>query len=122
MKIPTPKKPVGTTHFVLFCIAIWEYLFNGNFPFIDTDTVKVERGPNGYAFKASPPGSPGQGGATKSDYAGLYVPGQTYNALQWVDIQTGVIAGAWISTADNNTNRPETGINWVQFSYLPEFF
>lgn len=64
MKIAVPNKPSGTSHFILFCIAVWEYLFNGNFPFIDSDTVKVERGPNGYSFRANPPGAAGGKGKT----------------------------------------------------------
>lgn len=122
MKIAIPKKPVGTSHFILFCQAAWEYLFNGGFPFIDTDTVKVDRGPNGYAFRASLPSAGGKGGTTTSDYKGVYVQGQTYNALEWVVVQDGPKRGAFISTADGNTNDPATGIDWVQFSSLNQWF
>ena len=117
-----PDKPSGTSRFLLFCIAVWEYLFNGKFPFIDTDTVKVERGPNGYAFKASLPTAGGKAGSVKSDYAGIYVPGQSYDALQTVVVQGGNANGEYISTANGNTNAPITGINWVQLSALPQWF
>lgn len=64
----------------------------------------------------------GSGGGGNADFAGLYVPGQTYNAFQSVLIQTGPAAGQWISTADNNTNHPATGINWLQLSSLTQWF
>lgn len=59
---------------------------------------------------------------SQSDFQGVYVPGQTYNALDWVVVQNGTAAGSYISTADNNTNAPITGINWIQFSWLPQWF
>lgn len=68
MPVFRPNKPASRlgphSHFLQFCIAIWEYLFNGGFPFIDTDTVKVTRGPGGYAFQAFPPSAGGGKGKT----------------------------------------------------------
>lgn len=116
-----PRKPSGNSPFHRFSVAVWDYLFGGKFPLIDTDSVKWDRSPLGYAARATLPSAGGKGSA-KSDYAGLYVPGQIYDALQWVVVQSGAAAGAYISTADNNANAPITGINWVQFSALPQWF
>lgn len=121
MKVILAKKPVGTSNFHLFLIAVWEYLFNGQFPFVDTDTVKWNRGPTGYAASAAPPGAGGNGTAAKSNFRGIYVPA-SYNTFDEVVLQGGPVAGEYISTADGNTNAPTTGINWIQVSSLTQWF
>ena len=90
--------------------------------FVDTPQLKFNKTPKGYVpVLRIPPGS-APATQSESDYAGIYVSGQTYDAMQWVVVQTGVAAGAYISTADGNKNNPITGINWVQFSALPQWF
>jgi len=59
----------------VFCISIWEYLFNGKFPFVDTETVKVERGPNGYGFRAFPPSAGGKSSPTPNSYKLMIITG-----------------------------------------------
>lgn len=84
---------------------------------------RIEPGSDGFRAHKNFQTSGGVSSKTPdANYKGLYVPGQTYNALEWVVVQAGVAAGAYISTADSNSNSPVTGINWVQFSALPQWF
>lgn len=46
----------------------------------------------------------------------LEAPSSPYMTGDMVVIQSGVSAGTYISTGDNNTNAPDTGINWVQIA------
>lgn len=107
---------------MLFCVAVWEYLWGGKFPFNDSDTVKVERSQSGYYFHAAAPGAAGKSSPTQSDFAGVYVNGATYNLDEWVVVQAGPVYGAYISTMDGNTNAPWTGLGWINFSSLNQWF
>lgn len=62
------------------------------------------------------------GSSSDEDYAGIYVPGQSYDTDEWVVVQNGAANGGFVSTMDGNTNDPATGIGWVQFSYSPQWF
>ena len=90
--------------------------------FVDTPTQKFNKTPQGYVPVQQIRKTKGGGPTGQSDYAGVHVPGQSYDALQWVVVQGGNANGAYISTADKNTNAPITGINWVQLSALPQWF
>lgn len=46
----------------------------------------------------------------------LEAPSSPYMIGDMVIIQSGVSAGTYISSDDNNTNAPDTGINWVQIA------
>ncbi len=69
-----------------------------------------------------PAGGTGGTGTATNGYQGVYVAGQSYNAFEWVVVQAGPGQGAYISLVDANTNSPLTGINWVQFSSLNQWF
>lgn len=63
----------------------------------------------------------GSGGEGK-DFQGVYVPGEAYNTDDEVVIQAGGGEGTYVSVADNNTNDPRTGINWIQIGWNPQWF
>jgi hypothetical protein len=63
----------------------------------------------------------GAGGGGSSNFQGVYTAG-TYNSLDEVLIQTGPNAGEYICLADGNTISPAVGTNWLQVSYLPQWF
>lgn len=121
---PKPSVSSGQhSGFHMFCEAVWDAIFGGRFPFVDTDTVKVSRSPSGYAFNAVVIGGGGTGGGQESDFAGVYVPGQIYNSFQTVVVQgNGLGSGEYISLVDGNVNSPLTGVNWIQLSALTQWF
>jgi hypothetical protein len=57
----------------------------------------------------------------KTNFQGVYTPG-TYNAMDEVVIQSGARQGEYVCLADNNTNAPTTGIDWIQVSSLNQWF
>ena len=68
MSIYRPRKPSNgkgaPSQFLMFCISVWEMLFNGKFPFQDTNTIKWKCGAAGYSAQWVNPGSSsgGKGG------------------------------------------------------------
>lgn len=58
--IKPPQSSGRFSQFHAFLGAIWEMLWNGGFPFVDTDTVKWDRSPTGYAAKVQAPGAAGK--------------------------------------------------------------
>jgi len=124
---PAPPRPVGSgsgpdSPALIYMQRIWDIHWDPKTSiFIDTPQIKFSKTPKGYLPILRIPKSTSKGGS-KSDYAGIYVKGQQYDALEWVVVQNGNASGAFISTADKNTNDPITGINWVQFSALPQWF
>ena len=124
MNLYRPRKPVGTSQFMLFCIAVWEMLWNGKFPFRNTDTVKVERGPGGYAFHAAQPAAAGgkSGGGSMNNFVGEYDPGRTYSAEQIVIISMGANAGTYvyINATPSSGHAPYAGGGfWMQLPMGP---
>lgn len=123
---PPPPRPTagpfGTTPAVIYMQRVWDINWDPKVSlFVETPLLKFDKTPKGYVPVLRIPKSTG-GNSLQSDYAGVYVHGQSYDALQWVVVQSGNASGAFISTADKNTNDPITGINWVQFSALPQWF
>jgi hypothetical protein len=86
----------------------------------DSETVKVQKTTRGLRLTAKIPPSTA-GGSADENFKGVYTAG-AYNSEEWVVIQAGPGQGAYISTADGNTNDPRTGINWIQFSSLNQWF
>ena len=109
-----PRKPVGTSQFMLFSIAVWDYLFGGKFPFIDTDTVKWDRGPNGYAARAAQPAAGGGGSSPTLQITGEWDPGRTYKTQEVAIISMGSNAGTYvyINQAASSGNAPYAGGGW----------
>jgi hypothetical protein len=71
------------------------------------------------AKKINPPSvvaKPGSPGLTGLIPRGLYIDGNNYSTNEMVIIQSGVAAGTYYSTIDNNINNPITGIGWLQIS------
>ena len=118
-----PQRPEGNTAEASFMKWVWDCCAR---------RLRIRSVPNQYdvsyddlkgvmlGIKIRPGGA--KSSPVQSDYAGVYVPGQSYDALEWVVVQSGTAAGAYISTADGNSNAPITGINWVQCSALPQWF
>lgn len=108
---------------VIYMQRVWDIHWDPKVSiFVDTPQLKFNKTPKGYVPVLRIPNASAPASPIKSDYAGIYVPGQTYDALEWVDVQSGTAAGAYICTKDGNTNAPITGIDWVQFSALPQWF
>ena len=123
MSIYRPRKPSNgkgaPSQFLMFCISVWEMLFNGKFPFQDTNTIKWKCGAAGYSAQWVNPGSSsgGKGGGVGGgwNYRGAFVAG-TYNTNDVVQLGTGTSAGMYLSLINGNTNAPDSGIGWVQIS------
>ena len=125
MSIYRPRKPSNgkgaPSQFLMFCISVWEMLFNGKFPFQDTNTIKWKCGAAGYSAQWVNPGSSsggnggGVGGGGGWNYRGAFVAG-TYNTNDVVQLGTGTSAGMYLSLINGNTNAPDSGIGWVQIS------
>jgi hypothetical protein len=67
-----PTKPPQSSgrfsQFHFFMGAIWDMLWGGKFPLIDTDTVRWSRGPAGYAAHAAAPTAGGKGKTIDANY------------------------------------------------------
>ncbi len=117
MKIYTPRKPVGNSQFMLFCISVWDMLWNGKFPFIDTDSVKWKRSQTGYAAYAALPGTGGSGQGVSANFTGEWDPARIYSAPQIAIISLGSNAGTYvyINAVASLGNAPYAGGGfWVQ--------
>jgi len=111
-----PRKPTGSTDFMVFCIAVWESLWGGKFPFIDSDTVRWNRGPNGYsAIAAATRGA----GSAALQITGEWDPGRTYSTGQVAIISLGSNAGTYvyISAGASSGHAPYAGGGY--WSQLP---
>src|ERR1017187_8327346 len=88
-----PRRPSGTSQFMLFCIAVWDYLFGGKFPFIDTDTVKWDRSSNGYAARAAQPAAGGRTSNANGHIRGEYISTEDYLTDDEVSVASGANSG-----------------------------
>ena len=82
MNIYRPRKPTGTSRKMLFFTAVWEFLWGGKFPFIDTDTVKWDRGGSGYAANVKAARG-GAGGSSVAMYRLKSVQGDYITVRTW---------------------------------------
>ena len=73
-----PRKPVGTSAAWMFFKAVWDMLWGGKFPFIDTDSVKWDRSESGYAARAALPSATGK--SAQFQITGEWDPARTYSA------------------------------------------
>lgn len=100
---------------MLFCIGVWDILWGGKFPFVDTETVKWKRGPNGYAASAKATG--GGGGLVDGHIRGEWNPDMVTSQDDIVTVSSGVNAGsyAYISETPTAGNDPTVGGGfWLQ--------
>lgn len=85
-----PPKPSGDSPFMVFCRAVWDALFNGKFPFKNTETVKWNW--EGGQWKAEvkvPPVSSGISGMFWNDPIELPVaPYPAFKKGAWIHIQS----------------------------------
>lgn len=87
-----PPRPTGTSRFHLFMQAVHDRLFGGKFPFIDTDSVKWERGASGYSARASLPSAGGKAApAVPAEIAAFVITN-----LNGKDFFTGQKIGQWV--------------------------
>ena len=49
-----PKRPAGDNEESRYMQAIWDCVFGGKFPFVQTDKVSVASGPSGYRIEITP--------------------------------------------------------------------
>jgi hypothetical protein len=120
---PRKPSPPGTpSNFYIFCGAVWELLFNGKFPFQDSDTIKWNRGPDGYSARATPPSAPGGAKGIGLLFCGEWDPVRTYSAGNMVVITAGSNQGTYVYINDSPTsgNAPYAGGGfWVQLPIGP---
>lgn len=119
LKEAPPTKPVGTSPFWFFMRGVWEYLWGGKFPFKNSPTIEFEWvGGNWFANAINIKGGTSTTVTTSDWYRGLWTatPETPYMALQVVQFGAGTSSGMYISTMDNNTNQPDTGVGWTQIS------
>jgi hypothetical protein len=121
-----PPKPSGQSPRQMARRAIWDLLFGGMFPFIDTPSVKWDRGAGGYAANAKIPPSggasgfrfakPREGDPTKSYKFEECVHFATTSAL----VTTGIIDLADQSGGDETTHLKlvPAGL-WVALQAVP---
>jgi hypothetical protein len=50
------------------------------------------------------------------NYRGVWSGASSYSISDAVSLGSGTSAGFYLSTINNNTNPPDSGIGWVQFS------
>jgi hypothetical protein len=111
VKLYRPRKPVvpqnapeWARNMVAMQVVVWEMLFNSQFPFQDTPTVRCSRTPGGYAFFAAP-GRVGvavsKGG--KMNFRGEYDASANppYAVQDVVVIRGGANAGSFVCIAGN---------------------
>ena len=92
MSIYRPRKPSNgkgaPSQFLMFCISVWEMLFNGKFPFQDTNTIKWKCGAAGYSAPWVNPGSSSGGKGGGGGFMGEYDPTVAYTTGQTFKITT----------------------------------
>ena len=92
MSIYRPRKPSNgkgvPSQFLMFCISVWEMLFNGKFPFQDTNTIKWKCGAAGYSAQWVNPGSSSGGKGGGGGFRGEYDQTVAYTAGQEFSVTT----------------------------------
>lgn len=122
-----PPRPVsagnGDSAALIFFQKLWDIHWDPKVNiFVHDPKLKMSKTTKGYVPTLRIPVAKSTPVAQPDNYKGIYVQGASYDALEWVVVQNGPINGAFISTADGNNNAPWTGINWVQFSSLTQWF
>jgi hypothetical protein len=122
---PPPPRPVagvdGQSPELLYMQKNWDIHWDPKVSiFVDTPLLKFNKTPKGYVpvLKIPPTKT---GGSKTTNFQGVYTPG-IYNTYDEVIIQSGPGNGAWVCLAEGNSNDPRTGINWIQFSSLNQWF
>ena len=124
MSIYRPRKPSNgkgaPSQFLMFCISVWEMLFNGKFPFQDTNTIKWKCGAAGYSAQWVNPGSSSGGKGGGGGFMGEYDPTASYAVQDYVVIRSGSNMGTFVCINANSAQAPQlpdTGnLYWVCIS------
>lgn len=86
-----PRRPTTSgapSGFAIFCMRVWDTIWGARFPFVDTDTIKIDRSRKGYAFNVvKQPASASGAQANMMPFKIYNISNTTDSTLSWRTFQ-----------------------------------